>query len=95
MVAEPKRLRRATSIPFGTKGCRRRGAVAGEARSGRFYDKASDRPAKSATVFNLGYTPEVAEIYPHVARLSGGVATDHPRERVRRQSSESGTFSRS
>jgi len=50
---------------------------------GTFYDKASDRPAKSATVFNLGYTPEVAEIYPHVARLSGGVATDHPRERVR------------
>jgi len=61
---------------------------------GTFYDKASDRPGKSPTVFNLGYTPEVAEIYPHVARLSGGVATDHPRERVRRQSSESGTFSR-
>lgn len=34
-------------------------------------------------MFNLGYTPEVAEVYPHVARLSGGVATDHPRERVR------------
>ncbi|MEA3052765.1 MAG: hypothetical protein QOG72_1668 [Sphingomonadales bacterium] len=50
---------------------------------GTFYDKASDRPAKSPTVFNLGYTPEVAEKYPHVARLSGGVATDHPRERVR------------
>ena len=50
---------------------------------GTFYDKASDRPKKSATVFNLGYTPEVAEVYPHVARLSGGVATDHPRERVR------------
>ncbi len=52
---------------------------------GTFYDKASDRPAKSPTVFNLGYTPEVAEIYPHVARLSGGVATDHPRERVRQK----------
>ena len=53
---------------------------------GTFYDKASDRPAKSPTVFNLGYTPEVAEVYPHVARLSGGVATDHPRERVRKSS---------
>ncbi len=52
---------------------------------GTFYDKASDRPAKSPTVFNLGYTPEVAEVYPHVARLSGGVATDHPRERVRQK----------
>lgn len=52
---------------------------------GTFYDKASDRPEKSATVFNLGYTPEVAERYPHVARLSGGVATDHPRERIRQK----------
>ena len=52
---------------------------------GTFYDKASDGPAKSPTVFNLGYTPEVAEVYPHVARLSGGVATDHPRERVRQK----------
>ncbi|HEX8262838.1 MAG TPA: sterol desaturase family protein [Allosphingosinicella sp.] len=54
---------------------------------GTFYDKASDRPTKSPTVFNLGYTPEVAEVYPHVARLSGGVATDHPRERVRQEAS--------
>jgi hypothetical protein len=51
---------------------------------GTFYDKASDRPSKSATVFNLGYTPEVAEVYPHVARLSGGVATGHPRQRDRK-----------
>jgi sterol desaturase/sphingolipid hydroxylase (fatty acid hydroxylase superfamily) len=49
---------------------------------GTFYESAGERK-KSPTVFNLGYTPEVAERYPHVARLSGGVATDHPRERVR------------
>lgn len=49
---------------------------------GTHYDRA-ERPAKSATVFNLGYTPEVAEKYPHVARLSGGVATGHPRQRER------------
>ncbi len=47
---------------------------------GTFYDRA-ERPEKSATVFNLGYTPEVAERWPHVARLSGGVATGHPRKR--------------
>src|SRR3546814_2237488 len=40
---------------------------------GTFYDR-SERPAKSPTVFNLGYTPEVAERWPWVARLSGGVA---------------------
>jgi len=47
---------------------------------GTFYDR-PERPTKSPTVFNLGYTPEVAEKYPHVARLSGGVATGHPRRR--------------
>ena len=47
---------------------------------GTFYDR-PERPEKSPTVFNLGYTPEVAEKYPHVARLSGGVATGHPRQR--------------
>ncbi len=47
---------------------------------GTFYDR-PDRPQKSATVFNLGYTPEVARRYPWVARLSGGVATGHPRKR--------------
>ena len=47
-----------------------------------FYDR-TERPEKSPTVFNLGYTPEVAERWPHVARLSGGVATGHPRERIR------------
>lgn len=42
-------------------------------------------------MFNLGYTPEVAELYPHVAPPSGGVATGHPRERVK--ASDCGTFS--
>ena len=45
-----------------------------------YYDR-PDRPKKSPTVFNLGYTPEVAKDYPYVARLSGGVATGHPRQR--------------
>ena len=45
-----------------------------------YYDRA-ERPAKSPTVFNLGYTEEVAEEYPWVAELSGGVATGHPRQR--------------
>jgi sterol desaturase/sphingolipid hydroxylase (fatty acid hydroxylase superfamily) len=47
---------------------------------GTFYDR-KERPAKSPTVFNLGYTPEIARRYPWVARLSGGVATGHPRKR--------------
>jgi sterol desaturase/sphingolipid hydroxylase (fatty acid hydroxylase superfamily) len=47
---------------------------------GTYYDR-PQRPQKSPTVFNLGYTPEMAEKYPHVARLSGGVATGHPRQR--------------
>jgi len=47
---------------------------------GTYYDR-PERPVKSPTVFNLGYTPEVAEHYPWVARLSGGVATGHPRQR--------------
>jgi len=58
---------------------------------GTFYDR-PERPKKSPTVFNLGYTEEVAKVYPHVSRLSGGVAKGHPRERVK--ASESGTFSR-
>ena len=49
---------------------------------GTHYDK-GERKSKSATVFNLGYTPEIAEKYPHVARLSGGVTTGHPRQRER------------
>jgi sterol desaturase/sphingolipid hydroxylase (fatty acid hydroxylase superfamily) len=52
---------------------------------GTHYDRSrGDRPEKSPTVFNLGYTPEVAEKYPHVAQLSGGVATGHPRKRTSR-----------
>ena len=47
---------------------------------GTFYERV-ERVKKSPTVFNLGYTPEVAERYPWVARLSGGVATGHPRQR--------------
>jgi sterol desaturase/sphingolipid hydroxylase (fatty acid hydroxylase superfamily) len=50
---------------------------------GTFYDR-PERPAKSPTVFNLGYTEEVAQRYPWVKKLSGGVvATGHPRERRR------------
>lgn len=46
-----------------------------------FYDRA-ERPAKSPTVFNLGYTEEVSERFPWVKRLSGGtVASGHPRRR--------------
>ena len=48
---------------------------------GTFYEKAGDR-TKSATVFNLGYTQEVAKRYPWVAELSGGVASGHPRKRA-------------
>lgn len=47
---------------------------------GTFYER-PERPVKSPTVFNLGYTPEVAKAYPWVAELSGGVATGHPRRR--------------
>ena len=50
---------------------------------GTFYDR-PDRPLKSPHVFNLGYTPEVAQRYPWVAQLSGGVETSHPRKRERR-----------
>jgi sterol desaturase/sphingolipid hydroxylase (fatty acid hydroxylase superfamily) len=48
---------------------------------GTFYDR-PERPAKSPTVFNLGYTEEVASQYPWVKTLSDGkVATGHPRRR--------------
>lgn len=50
---------------------------------GTFYER-EDRPAKSPTVFNLGYTPEVAVRYPWVKNMSGGiVATTHPRQRAK------------
>jgi sterol desaturase/sphingolipid hydroxylase (fatty acid hydroxylase superfamily) len=50
---------------------------------GTFYER-PERPAKSPSVFNLGYTPEVAQRYPWVAKLSGGVASGHPRKREKR-----------
>jgi sterol desaturase/sphingolipid hydroxylase (fatty acid hydroxylase superfamily) len=52
-------------------------------RLGRtFYARVADRK-KSPTVFNLGYTPEVAKSWPKVAELSGGVATGHPSTRIK------------
>ncbi len=48
---------------------------------GTFYER-PERPVKSLTVFNLGYTEETAETYPWVKQQSGGiVATGHPRKR--------------
>jgi sterol desaturase/sphingolipid hydroxylase (fatty acid hydroxylase superfamily) len=58
---------------------------------GTFYDREA-RPAKSATVFNLGYTDEVAEAYPWVSAMSGGVAKGHPRKRA--AANENGTHAR-
>ena len=49
---------------------------------GTLYEGVSER-RKSPTVFNLGYTAEVAERYPRVAQLSGGVASGHPSRRLR------------
>jgi sterol desaturase/sphingolipid hydroxylase (fatty acid hydroxylase superfamily) len=49
---------------------------------GTFYER-EDRKVKSPTVFNLGYTDEVAKTYPWVAQLSGGVVAGHPRQRQR------------
>ena len=49
---------------------------------GTYYEK-KDRPRKSPTVFNLGYTEEVALRYPWVKQLSGGVIlSGHPRRRA-------------
>ncbi len=49
---------------------------------GTYYTR-EQRPAKSPTVFNLGYTDEVADRYPWVADMSGGVEKGHPRRRAR------------
>ena len=35
------------------------------------------------TVFNLGYDETVASQWPYVKDLSGGIASGHPRRRVR------------
>jgi sterol desaturase/sphingolipid hydroxylase (fatty acid hydroxylase superfamily) len=48
---------------------------------GTYYTR-PQRPAKSATVFNLGYDDRMAQRYPWVARRSGGVAAGHPRYRT-------------
>jgi sterol desaturase/sphingolipid hydroxylase (fatty acid hydroxylase superfamily) len=49
---------------------------------GRTYYPGASSRKKSATVFNLGYTDEVAELYPKVRDLSGGViATAEFRQR--------------
>jgi sterol desaturase/sphingolipid hydroxylase (fatty acid hydroxylase superfamily) len=47
---------------------------------GTLYER-KERKERSATVFNLGYTQDLAKIYPWVAELSGGVASGHPRRR--------------
>lgn len=47
---------------------------------GTFYER-EERPVKSPTVFNLGYTDAEAARYPWVARLSGGVWLGTPRGR--------------
>jgi len=48
----------------------------------RTYYEKKDRPGRSPTVFNLGYTEQVALKYPWVKELSGGIASDHPRRRA-------------
>lgn len=55
------------------------------------YYRREERPERSPTVFNLGYTDEMAKRYPWVAELSGGVEKGHPRRRgnTRRKFSES------
>ena len=50
---------------------------------GTYYQR-GERPEKSETVFNLGYTPEAAEKWPWVASMSGGVAEGHPRQRMKK-----------
>ena len=48
---------------------------------GTYYIK-KDRPGRSPTVFNLGYTEDVAAKWPWVKELSGGIASGHPRRRA-------------
>ena len=63
-------------------GGRRAAAIIWDRAFGTFYDR-PERPKKSPTVFKLGYTEEIAKLYPHDADLSGGVAKGHPRERIK------------
>ncbi len=51
---------------------------------GTYYTNAT-RPEKSATVYNLGYDQEMAERYPWVSDMSGGVSNDTPRDRRQKQ----------
>jgi hypothetical protein len=48
---------------------------------GTYYLK-KDRPGRSPTVFNLGYDEDIAQVYPWVKNLSGGIASGHPRRRA-------------
>jgi sterol desaturase/sphingolipid hydroxylase (fatty acid hydroxylase superfamily) len=48
---------------------------------GTYYHK-KDRSRRSPSVFNLGYDEQVAQQYPWVKELSGGVASGHPRRRA-------------
>lgn len=50
-----------------------------------YYKETADI-SKSPTVFNLGYTEEEAKLYPWVARISGGLGPDNPRERRQKNS---------
>ena len=54
---------------------------------GTYYEK-KDRPTRSPTVSNLGYTEEVAVRYPWVKELSGGIASGHPRRRAMAKADE-------
>lgn len=49
---------------------------------GTYYER-KDRKGRSPTVFNLGYTEEVAKRWPWVKDFSGGeIASGHPRRRA-------------
>jgi hypothetical protein len=60
---------------------------------GTHYDR-PERPEKSPTVFNLGYTPESGERWPHVARLSWR-GCDWPSAQARRGLSDGLSLARS
>ncbi|MEM8826696.1 MAG: sterol desaturase family protein, partial [Pseudomonadota bacterium] len=49
---------------------------------GTHYER-TERPEKSPTVFNLGYTEEEAKRYPWVYKLSNGVIHDAPPRRAK------------
>lgn len=47
---------------------------------GTYYER-KDRKDRSPTVFNLGYTDDVAKTYPWVKQLSGGISSGPPRRK--------------